>query len=241
VTDGVGVFGGVHKGFGPPGPGAHEETESESSVNYEVGGRYAGSSVYAQLVGFYNDYDNILGKATLSTGDPTGSGETFNGGAVVVRGVEVSLEYDPLDGDDPALKLPLRLAYTYTDAEFRSDFESDYIPWGKVNSGDELPYIARHQFSASLGAEWRSAAVRLGIEVVDEMRTEAGRGAIPVGQGTDAHTLLSLKGEYDLNQRSEVFFGVQNLTDETYVVARRPAGARPGLPRTVLAGIRLSH
>jgi Fe(3+) dicitrate transport protein len=40
---------------------------------------------------------------------------------------------------------------------------------------------------------------------------------------------------------STLFIGIQNLTDATYVVARRPAGARPGLPRTLLAGIRISR
>lgn len=31
---------------------------------------------------------------------------------------------------------------------------------------------------------------------------------------------------------------VYNLTDATYAVARRPAGLRPGLPRTVTLGLR---
>jgi Fe(3+) dicitrate transport protein len=40
---------------------------------------------------------------------------------------------------------------------------------------------------------------------------------------------------------AKIQVGVENLTDETYVVARRPAGARPGLPRTLMAGIRLER
>ena len=34
--------------------------------------------------------------------------------------------------------------------------------------------------------------------------------------------------------------GIDNLTDEEYNVAFRPAGARPGAPRTVLAGFRVA-
>ena len=33
------------------------------------------------------------------------------------------------------------------------------------------------------------------------------------------------------------FVSVQNLTDRTYIAARRPAGARPALPRTFMAGL----
>lgn len=31
---------------------------------------------------------------------------------------------------------------------------------------------------------------------------------------------------------------VRNVTDEVYAAARRPAGIRPGLPRTILVGLR---
>src|SRR5688572_7098877 len=86
VTRGVGAYGalfaGVHRGFGPPGPGADERARPEASVNYELGGRWESPSWQAQLTGFYNDYTNILGRATLSSGE-SGTGELFNGGAVI--------------------------------------------------------------------------------------------------------------------------------------------------------------
>jgi Fe(3+) dicitrate transport protein len=31
---------------------------------------------------------------------------------------------------------------------------------------------------------------------------------------------------------------VRNVTDEAFIVARRPAGVRPGMPRTLLLGVR---
>ena len=34
------------------------------------------------------------------------------------------------------------------------------------------------------------------------------------------------------------FVSVQNISDEAYIVARRPAGVRPGLPRTFVAGLK---
>ena len=74
---------------------------------------------------------------------------------------------------------------------------------------------------------------------VDEMRTVAGRGSIPSGSGTDAHVVLDLTGEYEVHKNVRLFTTAYNITDEEYVAARRPAGARPGAPRTVLAGLKL--
>ena len=72
------------------------------------------------------------------------------------------------------------------------------------------------------------------------MRTQAGRGPIPEGEGTDSYVVFNLAGELQLDRRGTVFAGVQNLSDERYSVARRPAGLRPGLPRTLMAGLRVT-
>ena len=241
AAEGVHLFGGVHKGFGPPGPGADDETESEESVNYELGGRARWGTLGIQAVAFYNDYRNILGRATLATGDPVGAGELFNGGEVEVSGLELALDYDLAVPAAVGVHLPVRLAYTYTTAEFGTSFESDFEPWATVQAGDELPYLPEHQLNLGLGMEAGRWALRLAATHVDEMRTEAGSGPIPAASGTDAFTVWNAIGELRLRTGSTLFVGVQNLTDESYVVARRPAGARPGLPRTLLAGIRLSR
>jgi Fe(3+) dicitrate transport protein len=68
------LFWGVHKGFGPQGPGAGEATRPESSVNYEFGGRWRNSGLAAQASVFYSDYTNILGRATLATAERTAPG-----------------------------------------------------------------------------------------------------------------------------------------------------------------------
>lgn len=241
ATDGIHVFGGIHKGFGPPGPGADQQTDPEESVNYELGARVRRGATNLQAVAFYNDYLNILGRATLATGDPTGAGELFNGGAADVRGLELSLDYDLAEPAALPVDLPVRLAYTFTQAEFGTTFESDFEPWGTVEAGDELPYVPDHQLHLGVGMEAGSWVLRLAANHVEEMRTEAGRGPIPAGRGTDAFTVWNASGEYRLGGGGTFFVGVQNLTDEVYVVARRPAGARPGLPRTLLAGIRFSR
>jgi Fe(3+) dicitrate transport protein len=48
-------------------------------------------------------------------------------------------------------------------------------------------------------------------------------------------------GEYAMTRWVSIFLSGENLTDAEYVVARRPAGPRPGLPRTISAGVRVSN
>jgi Fe(3+) dicitrate transport protein len=236
VARSVSVFGGVHKGFGPPGPGANADTRAEESINYEFGARVLRGDAMLQATAFYNDYRNILGRATLSSGE-SGTGDLFNGGDVDVKGVELSAEYDPftLGG----VRFPVRLAYTYTDARFGNAFESDFDEWGDVKEGDRLPYLPVHQASAGVRAASDRWSAGLSVTGATAMRTEAGSGPLPPGTGTDAHVVLGASGEYRATEQATLYAGVQNLLDERYIVARRPAGARPGLPRTIAIGLRM--
>jgi Fe(3+) dicitrate transport protein len=231
-----GLFGGIHKGFAPPGPGADDRTDPEESINYELGYRRGDGRLDLQVVGFYNDYDNLLGSDTVSAGG-TGSGDQFNGGEATVHGLEAGVNYR-LTPAGSAFEMPLTLSYTFTRAEFDSSFETDFAGWGpEVVAGDELPYLPRHQ--ASLGLGWIRGRWSLfaNTAYVDEMRTRPGQGAIPPEQATDAHFLVDFTANYGLSRGLSVYAQVRNLTDEAYVAARRPAGARPGMPRTLLVGI----
>lgn len=44
-------------------------------------------------------------------------------------------------------------------------------------------------------------------------------------------------GAWSLTPKLAAYLKVDNLFDETYVAARRPAGSRPGLPRTAYLGV----
>jgi Fe(3+) dicitrate transport protein len=131
------------------------------------------------------------------------------------------------------------VAYTLTGAEFRNSFQSQYAPWGNVEVGDTLPYVPRHQFHASAEVEQPVWRARLTATYVGRMRTVAGQGAFVPSRSTDAHLVLGLSGEYTLTQGARLFASVQNLADQTYIVARHPAGVRPGLPRLVTVGLRI--
>ncbi len=239
ATSGVDLFVGVHKGFGPTGARATDDTEPEESLNYEAGARFEGKNYNAQVIGFFNDYRNVLGRSTLSNSD-SGTGDIFNGGEVDVVGVELSAEYDPLAGL-ASLSLPIRLTYTFTDAEFRTAFESDFEPWGTVEIGDKLPYIAPHQLQLRAGLAQDRWFAHVDLRWQAAMRTAAGHGVIPGGDGTDAYGVIGFMGEYAMTRWVSIFLSGENLTDAEYVVARRPAGPRPGLPRTISAGVRVSN
>ena len=232
------LFGGVHRGFGPPGPGADEATRSESSVNYELGLRWRGSGLAAEATGFLTSYGNILGRATLATaGD--GSGQAFNGGNARVAGVEASLDYDLAWAARGVTRVPLRLAYTYTRASFLSGFVSDYEAWGTVEPGDRLPYLPEHQVSGSIGYGRSAWSISISMNASGAMRTQAGLGPIPEGQGTDSFVVFSASGKVQVNERGTLFAGLQNFTNQIHSVARRPAGLRAGLPRTLVVGFRV--
>ena len=233
------LFGGIHKGFAPPAPGSTSD-DNEESINYEFGGRYKGKNLNVELVGFFNDYSNLLGECTLSSGCSTAAvGTQFNAGEVNTMGAEFSTNYDIA----PRLKvtsvsLPLTFNYTYTKAEFQNSFVSAFDEWGTVTAGDELPYIPQHQFFVSAGVVAPEWEMHLSGKYVDEMRTQAGSGAIPVGEGTDAHFVMDVAGEYEIMNGARLFTTVDNLFNKEYVAARRPAGARPGKPFTALAGMK---
>jgi len=233
------MFGGVHKGFAPPSPSSTND-DNEESINYELGARYNKNVFKTELVGFFNDYDNLLGECTLSSGCASGSiGDQFNAGEVDAYGLEFSVGYDAA----PALNLnnlsvPINFNYTYTKAEFQNDFVSAFDEWGTVNAGDELPYIPEHQFFVSAGVVAPKWEVHVAGKYVGEMRTQAGSGSIPSDEGTDAHFVMDVAGEYEVYKGTRLFATVDNLFDTDYVAARRPAGARPGKPLTALAGLK---
>ena len=234
------LFGGLHKGFSPPGPGSAEETRPELSLNYEGGLRWASRGFEIQAAGFFNDYSNLLGTDTLASGG-TGEGDSFNGGRARVGGAEVSGSVDLAGSALGRLRLPLRFAYTLTEGQFRQDFHSDFQPWGTVRAGDHIPYLARHQLFTGLSLEAPRWRLHVDSSLVSRMRTQAGQGAIPERQSTDAHLVFGFSGEYDLRAEKQavtLFVTVQNLSDQAYIVARRPAGVRPGLPRTLMGGIK---
>jgi Fe(3+) dicitrate transport protein len=229
-------FAGVHRGFSPPAPGTTDQAP-EDAVNWEIGARYAKGVTRAEAVLFFNDYENLVGTCTASTGGGCIIGDQFDAGRARVRGLELSAGSDLSDRFSLPVGLPVRLAYTWTDGEFSNAFVSGYEPWGNVTAGDQLPYVPEHQWSLAFGVEAANWGSEASLNWVDETRQRAGQGPIPASSRIDARTLLDLTAWWQAFDKVRLTARVKNVTDETYIAGRNPSGARPGLPRQVLFGL----
>ncbi len=238
ISDQVDLIGGVHKGFSPVGA-TSGAAESEESWQYEIGARFDQGELYLEGVAFFNDYSNLLGECTNSSGGNCEPGDAFNGDAVDVYGVELTANWDAATALGlSGLSVPLNAAYSYTEAEFQTSFESDFF--GSVTAGDALIYVPEHQFTLSGGINGQRWGVNALVNYVSEARSTPGQGSIPASEEIDARTLVDLAAHYDLTDRVRLKVKAENLFDETYLAARRPSGLRPGKPQEILFGVDVS-
>ena len=243
VNDELLILAGAYKGFTPPGPGS--TAKEEEAVNYELGARYNGKDgLSAELIGFFSDYDNLIGTCTASTGGGCAIGAQFDGGEVEVQGVELRASHDLSEFLNTGnVNVPVWLSYTYTETEFKTSFNSGFGPWGNVTAGDELPYIPENQLALGIGLDgtWEDGKawqIDTTLSYVDEIRTQAGQGSIPTAQRVESHTVVDVAGSIDIKDGLALTGSVQNIFDEDYAVARRPAGLRPGKPLTARIGLK---
>jgi Fe(3+) dicitrate transport protein len=234
----IGVFAGVHQGFSPVPPGQSTIVRPEKSVNYEAGVRWAPRRFRAEIIGFYNDYTNLTNICTFSTGCVEENlDQQSDGGKARVFGFEAYAESELAVTKD--LALPGRFAYTFTDARFLNDFASADPIFGSVRIGDELPYVPRHQLSASLGVEGRRWGVNLSGTYVSAMRESAGQGEAVPGEVTDDYFLLDASANVRVLKWLTIYGLGRNLLDAAYIASRRPYGARPGAPRWLQLGAKV--
>jgi len=231
----VSTFVGVHKGFAPPG--SKDGTKPEESWNYEAGIRMSNDGYRFQLLGYYNNYSNLLGSDLAASGGQ-GTTDLFNGGAATAQGIELEGSYDILHQKSRYFQLPLTFTYTYTKTSFGEDFDSDFDAWGQVQEGYSLPYTPRHQFSINLALEHSKFLFDISARYNGDMLAEAGLFSDSNISKTDAYMTTDISLNYMLTQQISAFANVNNVTNEVYVASLRPAGLRPGLPRSYNFGLK---
>jgi Fe(3+) dicitrate transport protein len=231
LSDHTRLIAGAHRGFSAPGN--REGIEAEKSINYEAGFRHENGSFEFEAMAFFNDYDNLQGVCTASSGSDCEVGDVFNGNAVSVPGLEIQFGHDL--SASSAYQIPLVLTYTWMNARFESDIaNSEYF--GNVRRGDSVPYVPDHQAFLSIGLETGPWSTYISGNYTDTVCTQASCGAL---QRTDSGTVIDLGVHFRVSQALELYTVVENLTAQLDIVARQPYGARPGKDRTWLLGAKL--
>ena len=232
-SNSLSIFGGVHKGFSPPGNAPGEK--AEFSINYELGSRFGKEKLRGEMIGFLNDYSNLLGSDLAASGG-TGSLDQFNAGAVKVSGLELQLNYNFSD-PNAKIQTPIALAYTLTNAIFQNSFGSTQGIWGTVSEGDRVPYIPQQQLSITGGLEHQRYALNMNARYNGAFDTQAANGGIDDTLMLDDNIVIDLSLRYHLNSTISLTANVINLFDEVYATARVPSGLRPGHPFGIYTGV----
>ncbi|MCI0574013.1 MAG: TonB-dependent receptor, partial [Myxococcaceae bacterium] len=240
LTQQLGALAGAYKGFSPPAPGQPEAVKPEESINYEAGIRYSHRKSRVELIGFFNDYSNLTSICTFSSGcNDANVDRQFDAGRAHIYGLEAYAEHELRTGF--GVNFPVSFAYTLTQARFLDAFNSEDPQFGRVQAGDELPYVPMHQLAGSVGAETQTWSINAGGTFVDRMREEAGQGELREGEATDRMFVLDVSAGYRFLPKAQIYLNVRNALDSHAIVSRRPFGARPNSPRWVQLGLKWSY
>ena len=235
-----GLLAGVYRGFSPVNPGQDPDVEHESATNYEAGFRWFHDRYHVEVIGFLNDYNNLTARCSQSQGCGTAQlNQQFNGGEVLIYGTELMTKLKQDFG--AGIKGELTGNLTWTQTAFQNEFNSSFQPFGQVEVGDELPYVPRLLGSlnvtlsrAPFGISWQSKGR-------GEQRDSAGQGEIEGADRIAGHLLHDLSMTYDVTKRFRLYGTAYNLTDERYVASLRPYGPRPGPPRRLMGGLKITY
>jgi Fe(3+) dicitrate transport protein len=254
LTASSSVFAGVHRGFAPPrvkdaisNTGVSEELDAELSWNYEIG--YRGMPLKGWMLEttfFYMDFENQVIPVSESSGGTgqTGASGLTNGGETRHIGVEgsVSGEWASLAGTDLGLGLDAQV--TFTKASFSSDrFVEDGAQTVNVK-GNTLPYapelLVHSTVHLLLPAGLRASvtATYTGLQYGDVLNR-----SVPTADGQEgrmaAFTVVDANLIWSIPKVDHIYasVAVKNITNERYIVSRRPQGIRLGLPRFISVGL----
>ncbi len=238
IVEGFAVLAGVHRGFSAVTPGNRELADPELSINYEAGFRYVtkDSSGFGEAIGFFNDYSNITSECTLSAGcNPDLVNQQFNNGRAFIGGVELLGGYTVSLPRE--LSMPFRVSYTFTNATYRTTFESSDPTIGDIEKGDPIPYVPAHVLNAQLGFEksfW-------GTYLIGNYFGKMGEGVVGLQPLPDTDGFFTLDFVARMRfEPVEAYVRLQNLTNTRAIVSRRPFGARPNAPLSFQIGAQVT-
>ena len=171
-----------------------------------------------------------------ASGGATGSceiGDSFNAGEASISGFELVAQTEM--ASDSGTKYPLSMVYTSTDASFDNTFDSDF--WGSVTSGMDIPDLPDSQLALQAGFETQSGL--RGSATYYAYGSTCSVASCAAGTSIDSYNVIDASLTKMFNDQLDVYMVVENITDETDVVARAPKnGARAQKPRSFTVGVR---
>ena len=232
MGNGYSILGGFHEGFTPTSGGA----DPESADNMEIGVRYGNDNSSIEAIYYNTDYANMFGECrAASSGVVEGCtiGDTFNAGDATISGLEFS--YNSSWESTGGNMISAQMAYTLTNAEFDTTFDSDF--WGSVSKGMDIPNVPTSQLALVLGSDFQngwSADAR-----VLYYGSTCSVAACSANTNIDSQTSVDLSAQYEMNDKTDLYFIVENMFDSENIVARAPKnGIRTQRPRSFMIGLR---
>lgn len=245
----VNIYTGLHRGFAPPRvkdaintSGVAVQLDAEDSWNVELGARFKVKEFFsAEITGFYMDFINQVVPQSVSSG--SSSSALVNGGATRHAGVELAFCYDLAKNLGwKKMSLGIEGGFTYQYAVYSRDrfaFQSADT-FNLINN--QLPYAPSIMANAALffqtdfGLNLRLAGNYIGDQFSNDMNTitasaDGRKGLIP------GYFLMDVNASYKIPKiRTTIRLSIKNLTDQHYIVSRRPTGIKVGTPLLFMAG-----
>jgi len=245
------LFAGLYRGYSVPSPNdsISKDLEEETSLSGELGGRYQEEGLGCQVSCFYTKLEDLIVGGYVGTVSDT---DAENAGNVNAYGLELKTEMDPGVRGDWGVKMPMWLAFTYTDATLDGDATSSDPEsiFAGGEDGNEVPYIPECQVSVGIGIEAGRTSCELTAMYVDSTYSTANNSSEQVNPITgkpdarfgeiDSRLVVNASGRYAITEKCALFLNLHNLFDEEYLASRHPHGPRPGKPFTALAGVSMS-
>ncbi|NNP70562.1 TonB-dependent siderophore receptor [Acinetobacter sp. Ac_5812] len=204
----------------------------EKSKNYEIGTKYLGNGLSAELTVFYLDFDKEL---MLERPDNIGTGIWTNLGATSHKGVETGISYDFGQLADVLEGLKVYGNYTFTKATSEAGkFEGKDLPFYSRHVGNlGLAYqVDQWSVNADMFAQSKQHAPGSG-DVYQTQETADGRtGDIP------GYSTFAVRTGYDFSNQLKglkIAGGIKNVFDKQYYTRSSDStgGKYVGQPRTL--------
>ncbi len=246
------VFAGVHKGFAPPRTkdaitttGFAVNIDEEQSWNYEVGIRtQKGNYWQLEATAFLMDFSNQIIPISQSSGNTNATG-IANGGATTNKGIELATSLDILHWMKQKSSLTITANITWINTQFNGN---RYLSkdGAMVNiRGNQLPYAPEWISNTSICYENKNGwgiqffGNYTHFQFADELNTITPSVNGLTGK-IDSRFVVDATAYYPLkHKKCTLTIAAKNLTNQRYIVSRRPQGIRVALPTLVTAGFSL--